>query len=58
MHLLFVRLELERDGDVWGLLGCIVIPAHEVEDEAGDEQDKTVIDGTKAETSNGVFQGL
>ncbi|THU85085.1 hypothetical protein K435DRAFT_686298 [Dendrothele bispora CBS 962.96] len=50
---------IQRDGDVWGPLGCMVIPAHEVEDsEAGDEQDKTVIDGTKAKTGNGVFQGL
>ncbi|KAK7453463.1 hypothetical protein VKT23_011736 [Stygiomarasmius scandens] len=48
---------IQKDGDVWGPLGCRVIPTHEVE-ESDIEQDKTVIDGAKTKTGNGVLQGL
>ncbi|KAF5358586.1 hypothetical protein D9758_007712 [Tetrapyrgos nigripes] len=50
----------EKDGDVWGPLGCRVIPAHEVEEgvvQGENAKGETRVDGTRTKT-NGVFQGL
>jgi uncharacterized protein len=51
---------VEKDGDVWGPLGCRVVPAHQVEEgvvEGENERGETRVDSARAKT-NGVFQGL